>query len=327
MIISRAPLRLSFLGGGTDFPEYFREHGGAVLATGIDKFSYVTANPFQSHLFDYAIRVSYSSGELARKVDDIRHPVFRECLRFCGLEKDIELHAVADLPAFTGLGSSSSFTVSLLQALRAYQGKYVLPMQLAYEAIHIERHVLKECVGVQDQATAALGGFNVLEFHAEDDIRARPLPLSRARLEEIESHLFIVFTGIKRRAQELEQSKINNLKENTKHLHRLQDLVRVGYDTLTSDASLSKFGELLHQSWEIKQELDNGVSNPQINELYKLGLASGAWGGKLLGAGAGGFLLFCVPPEKQPAIKAAFKDYYSLPVRIAASGSQIIFAS
>jgi len=325
MIISRAPLRISFLGGGTDFPEYFRQHGGAVLATGIDKFSYVTANPFHSHLFEYAIRVSYSVGELAKKVDDIRHPVFRECLRYCGLEKDIELHTVADLPAFTGLGSSSAFTVSLLQVLHAYKGEYVRPIQLAYEAIHIERNVLKECVGVQDQTTAALGGFNVLEFHAEDDIRARPLTLSRARIEELESHLFIVFTGIKRRAQDLEKNKINNLAENCKHLHRLQNLVGQGYDILTSNASLSKFGDLLHQAWELKQLLDSGVSNPEINDLYKKGLTAGAWGGKLLGAGAGGFLLFCVPPEKQPAIQAAFKDYHNLTVRLAAPGSQIIF--
>ena len=327
MIISRAPLRISFLGGGTDFPEYFREHGGSVLATGIDKFSYVTANPFQSDLFDYAVRVSYSVGELVKNVNDIRHPVFRECLKYCGLEKDIELHTVADLPAFTGLGSSSAFTVSLLHALRAYQGKYVLPIQLAYEAIHIERNILKECVGVQDQAVAALGGLNVLEFHAEDDIRARPLSLSRARVNEIESHLFLVFTGIKRRAQELELNKINNLKENYKHLHRLQKFVSLGYDILTSDVSLQRFGELLSEAWEIKQLLDGEVSNRQINELYQLGLAAGAWGGKLLGAGAGGFLLFCVPPERHDKIKKVFKGYYSLPFHIAAPGSQIIFAA
>ena len=193
MIISRAPLRISFFGGGTDFPEYFKTQGGAVLATAIDKYSYVTASTFYSHLFDYSVRVSYSKVELGKAIDELQHPVYRECLRYCNLTKDIELHAVADLPSFTGLGSSSTFTVSLLQVLHAYKGEYVPPLKLAYEAIHIERKVLGECVGLQDQATAALGGFNVLEFRAEDDIRVTPLQLNKQRILEIEQNLFLVF--------------------------------------------------------------------------------------------------------------------------------------
>lgn len=326
MLISRAPLRVSFLGGGTDFPEYFREHGGAVLATAIDKFSYVTASPFQSHLFNYAVRVSYSKGELVKGIDEINHPVFRECLRFCGYGKDIELHTVADLPAFTGLGSSSSFTVALLHALHAYKGEFVTPIQLAYEAIHIERNVLNECVGVQDQSTAAIGGFNVLEFHAEDDIRVHPLPLSPRRLEEIDAHLFLVFTGITRRAHDLESGKIQSLATNLDHLRGLRNMVDAGYNTLVSSQSLAEFGRLLHESWQLKRNLGGRVSNSEIDELYDRGIGAGAWGGKLLGAGGGGFLLFVVPPEKRSSLVSALADKHEVKVKVSAPGSQIIFA-
>jgi D-glycero-alpha-D-manno-heptose-7-phosphate kinase len=328
MLISRAPLRVSFLGGGTDFPEYFREHGGAVLATAIDKFSYVTASPFHSHLFNYAVRISYSKGELVKNIDEISHPVFRECLRLCGFGKDIELHTVADLPAFTGLGSSSSFTVALLQALHAYKGEFVTPLQLAYEAIHIERNVLKECVGVQDQTTAAVGGFNVLEFRKEDDIRVNRLPLSPARLEEINAHFFLVFTGITRRAHDVEAQKLQKLSDNKPQLHHLRGMVDEGYSILVSGSrSLSEFGQLLHRGWQLKRGLDKQISNSEIDVLYDRGMAAGAWGGKLLGAGGGGFLLFMVPPENRPKLAAALSDKHEVKVHVGAPGSQVIFAS
>lgn len=327
MIISRAPLRISFCGGGTDFPEYFREHGGAVLATAVDKFSYLAASAFQSHLFDYAVRLSYSKGELVRSISDIQHPVFRACLEYCSLEKDIELHAVADLPAFTGLGSSSTFTVSVLHALHAYKGEYVRPLELAYEAIHIERHVLNECVGVQDQATAAVGGFNVLEFHTEDDIRVHPLTLSPKRIEEIEAHLFLIFTGIKRRAHELEAKKIQNLGANGAHLREMRRMVDDGYSLLVSGKPISEFGSLLDKAWLAKRRLDGCVSTPEIDTLYESGIAAGAWGGKLLGAGGGGFFLFIAPPECHQALAEVFSGKHTLDVRINAPGSQIVFAS
>lgn len=326
MIISRAPLRISFFGGGTDFPEYFATESGAVLATAIDKYSYVTASTFHSHLFDYAVRVSYSKGELGKTIDDLQHPVYRECLRYCNLTKDIELHTVADLPAFTGLGSSSTFTVSLLQVLHAYKGEYVAPLKLAYEAIHIERRVLGECVGVQDQATAALGGFNVLEFRAEDDIRVTPLPLTKQRLSEIEQNLFLVFTGIKRRAHNMEEKKIQSIALNMDNLRLMRRMVDQGFELLVSGQSLAVFGALLHEAWVAKRRLDGCVSNPEIDALYDRGIAAGAWGGKLLGAGGGGFLLFVAPPEKRAALAAAFADKHEIQVGIAAPGSQVIFS-
>jgi D-glycero-alpha-D-manno-heptose-7-phosphate kinase len=259
-------------------------------------------------------------------VDDIQHPVYRECLRYCRLDKDIELHTVADLPAFTGLGSSSTFTVALLQALHAYKGEFIPPIQLAYEAIHIERHVLGECVGVQDQATAAVGGLNVLEFRAEDDIRVHRLNLSYRRIEEIESHLFVVFTGIKRKAMEVERRKLNGLANNRETLRSMRLMVDQGYEILSDNRSLSEFGALLDMAWRAKRSLDGSVSNGEIDELYRRGIEAGAWGGKLLGAGGGGFLLFVAPPTVRDRLSQAFASMHRLQIRIDAPGCQVIFS-
>ena len=327
MIISRAPLRVSFFGGGTDFPEYFRTEGGAVLATAIDKFSYVTASPFQSSLFDYAVRVSYSKGELVRSIDEIQHPVFRECLRLLGLDRDVELHTVADLPAFTGLGSSSTFTVSLLDALHRFRGEAVPALQLAQEAVHIERNVLGESVGFQDQTTAAVGGFNVIEFSGESDIRVHPLNLGAARLAELESHLFIVYTGLKRRAAEIESRKLQSLDLNRASLRGLRAMVDRGRDLLVGGGSLAAFGELLHEGWAAKRALDAAVSNAAIDELYARARRAGAWGGKLLGAGGGGFLLFVAPPERHAALRREFSGQFLLDFRINAPGAQLVFSN
>ncbi|EAZ88786.1 GHMP family kinase ATP-binding protein [Crocosphaera chwakensis] len=326
MLISRAPVRISFFGGGTDYPEYFLEHGGAVLATAIDKFSYVTASPFPSHLFDYLIRVSYRKVELVKTVEDIEHKVYRECLKFCGLDKDIELHNVADLPAFTGLGSSSAFTVSLLQALHSFKGEFVKPLDLAYEAIYVERHLVNDRVGCQDQLMSAMGGFNLVEFRTEDDIIVNRVSISPQRLAEFESHLFIVFTGIKRRAAKVVEKQLKRVNDNTETLKQMRKMVDQGWDILTSNQSLSAFGELLDKAWIAKRSLDTVISNPEIDHLYKLGQEAGAWGGKLLGAGAGGFMLFFAPPEVHPKLAKTFANHQVLSVKINAPGSQIIFS-
>ncbi|WP_107667581.1 GHMP kinase [Cyanothece sp. BG0011] len=326
MLISRAPVRISFFGGGTDYPEYFLEHGGAVLATAIDKFSYVTASPFPSHLFDYLIRVSYRKVELVKTVEDIEHKVYRECLKFCDLDKDIELHNVADLPAFTGLGSSSAFTVSLLQALHSFKGEFVKPLDLAYEAIYVERHLVKDRVGCQDQLMSAMGGFNLVEFRTEDDIIVNRVAISPQRLAEFEAHLFIVFTGIKRRAAKVVEKQLKRVNDNTETLKQMRKMVDQGWDILTSNQSLSAFGELLDKAWIAKRSLDTVISNPEIDHLYQLGQEAGAWGGKLLGAGAGGFMLFFAPPEVHPKLAQTFANHQVLSVKINAPGSQIIFS-
>jgi D-glycero-alpha-D-manno-heptose-7-phosphate kinase len=327
MIISRAPVRVSFLGGGTDYPEHFLQHGGAVLATAIDKFSYVTASPFLSELFDYAIRISYRQNELVKRVDDIEHNVFRECLRLLGFERDIELHTVADLPAFTGLGSSSAFTVSLLHALHSFKGEFVTPLQLAYEAIHVERNILHDRVGCQDQAVAALGGFNLIEFRREDDLVVHRLPISPERTREFQQHLFIVFSGITRKAADVAGNQLRRLGDNRATLGRMRAMVDEGWDILTGGRPLCEFGQLLHQGWQAKRSLDGGVSSPEIDEMYRTGLDHGALGGKLLGAGGGGFLLLFAPPEAHDALREAFAGRRNLRVNINAPGSQIIFAS
>ena len=324
MIITRAPLRISFFGGGTDFPEYFSREPGAVLATAIDKYSYVTASHFYSRLFSYSVRVSYSRGEIVKTVDELQHPVFRACLQYCGLTQDIELHTVADLPSFAGLGSSSSFTVALLNALHAFRGQYASPLTLAYEAIHIERQILKESVGCQDQTTAAVGGFNVLEFRAEDDIRVLPLGLGQGRIHELENHLVLVYTGVTRRASEIEARKLQKVDHNRPALRTLRRMVDEGAEILAKGGSLEPFGRLLDQAWQAKRSLDAVVTNDRIEEMYQKGLRAGAWGGKLLGAGGGGFLLFCAPPEAHARLMAAFPEEARVPVRLNADRARVI---
>jgi D-glycero-alpha-D-manno-heptose-7-phosphate kinase len=326
MIIARAPLRVSFFGGGTDYPEYFRDEGGAVLGTAIDRFCYLTASPFPSALFDYSIRVSYRKVELVRCAADLEHNVYRACLQQCAIDKDIELHAMADLPAFTGLGSSSSFTVSLLHALHAFKGEFVRPHDLAREAIHIERDVLADRVGCQDQVLAAYGGFNVVEFRREQDFTVSRLPISPPRLAELEAHLFLVFTGITRKASHVVAQQLENLERNRTQLRRMRSMVDQGFNLLTGPGSLEAFGALLHEAWTAKCQLDSGITNPELDRMYRLGRNHGAWGGKLLGAGGGGFLLFVAPPEAHPGLATAFQSKPSLHVRLNAPGSQIIFS-
>ena len=327
MIITRAPLRISFFGGGTDYPEYFVKEGGAVLATAIDKFTYVTASPFFSDLFDFSVRVSYSKAESARRVEDIEHKVFREALKLCGYEKDIELHTVADLPAFTGLGSSSSFTVTLLQALHCFKGEYLSPLSLAYEAIEVERHRCGDNVGCQDQVTAAVGGFNLLEFLREDDVRVHPLSLSRERREDFQKHLVLVYTGITRRASDLVARQLQRLPGNVPALQRMRAMAEQGWDILAGARPLSEFGSLLHEAWESKRGLDSAISNPEIDRMYAAGREAGALGGKLLGAGGGGFLAFFAPPETHDRLRRAFSPHPTLDFKIGAHGSEMIFAS
>ncbi len=327
MLIARAPLRISFFGGGTDYPEYFLQHGGAVLATAIDKYCYLTASPFPSHLFDYTIRLSYRQVELVKNLSEIEHNVYRECLKFCGLEQDIELHNVADLPAFTGLGSSSTFTVALLHALHSFKGEFIRPLDLAYEAIYVERKLLHDKVGCQDQLMAAVGGFNLVEFRTETDIIVHRVTISPQRLAEFEQHLFVVFTGIKRRASQVVAQQLKKVGDNTDTLKQMRGMVDQGWHLLTSNKSLSAFGELLDKAWQAKRSLSNVISNPEIDALYQQGKDAGAWGGKLLGAGAGGFLLFFAPPEVHPQLQKTFAKNQVFSIKINAPGSEIIFAS
>ncbi len=325
MIITKTPFRISFFGGATDYPEYFTKHGGAVLGTAVDKFAYISVTPFYSRLFDYSIRLAYRQVECVKSLDEIKHAPFRECLRWCRITQDIEVDYTAELPAFSGLGTSSSFVVGLLNALYAYQGKSVRPMELAYQAIEIEREVLKETVGCQDQTFAAVGGFNVLEFRATDDIVVHRIPLSSERIEEFEAHLLVLFTGIRRRASDIAAKQVKRVDINRERLKRMREMVDEGFDILTSSCGLMKFGLLLDEAWQLKSQLDESVSNDAIRNIYKEGKRAGALGGKLLGAGGGGFFLFFVPPEKKKAVREQL-GLEEIPVKVNAPGSHIIHA-
>jgi D-glycero-alpha-D-manno-heptose-7-phosphate kinase len=327
MIITRTPLRVSFFGGGTDFPEFFQEEGGAVVSAAINRYSYQIVSEFPSSLFDYAIRVSYSRGELVKTVAEIQHPVFRACLQRCGLERDVELHVATDLPAFTGLGSSSSFTVGLLHALHAFKGDRVLPSHLAQEAVHIEREILQECVGLQDQYAAAYGGFNLMEFPAKGEPKVSHIPISLPNLEMLQKNLLLVFTKIKRKAVEIEKSKMPSMRSQRSTLGRIRDMARESSRLFESKGllDLAALAELLEEGWSLKKSLSPLVSNAEIDEYYSLAKKAGAVAGKILGAGGGGFLMLLAPPETHPAIIRAFAGHHSLHVELGAHGSEVIF--
>ena len=233
---------------------------------------------------------------------------------------------MADLPAFTGLGSSSTFTVCLLHALHSFKGEFLRPQELAVEAIHVERHILKENVGCQDQVLAAFGGFNLVEFRTENEFVVNRVPLSPQRLAELERRLFLVFTGIRRKASDIVAPQLKRVQENVPALRAMRAMVYEGYDLLTANRPWREFGKLLDRAWQAKRTLDGGVSNAEINQMYERGLEAGAWGGKLLGAGGGGFLLLFAPEEAHPKLREAFSDRPTLQVRINAPGSQVIFS-
>jgi D-glycero-alpha-D-manno-heptose-7-phosphate kinase len=326
MILTRAPLRVSFFGGGTDYPTHFLEHGGAVLGSAIGQYSFITASQVQSKgLLDYSIRVTYREIELVREAAQLRHIPIREALRHCGYERDVEIHHIADLPAKTGLGSSSSFVVALLHALRFLSGRTLSGLDLAYEAIAFERQVLKESVGCQDQVFAAVGGFNMVEFRREDDIVIHPLPVSRARLLELESCLMMFYTGLERRAEDVVKAQLASVAVNRDRYRRMRAQVDRAYDLLTGNAPLSFFGELLDSAWKEKRALHSVISNSSVDAMYAKAMEAGALGGKLLGAGAGGFMLFFVPPDRQRRVEAALADHCLIRPHLDAPGSTVIF--
>jgi D-glycero-alpha-D-manno-heptose-7-phosphate kinase len=324
VIIVQTPLRVSFFGGGTDFPEFFREHGGAVLGTAIDKYIYHSVTAFPSRLFDYSIRLAYRKVECVAKLDDVEHAPFREVLRFMNIDRDVEISLAADLPSSSGLGSSSSFTVGLINALMAFKGRFISQSELATTAIHIERNILREVVGFQDQVLAAYGGLNVVRFVKDDEFVVHRVALSKARQTELTESLLMFFTGITRSACNIEKCKLENLPNVRGQLKRMLYLVDEGHNILTGNQDLSAFGSLLDRTWNEKRMLAANVSNPQIDGMYERGCAAGALGGKLLGAGGGGFLLLFVPPERKERVRRALAEYYEVPFSISARGSGVV---
>jgi D-glycero-alpha-D-manno-heptose-7-phosphate kinase len=324
MIVSRTPFRISFFGGGTDYPTWFRENGGVVLSTAIDKYCYISCRnlpPF----FEHKYRIVYSKIENVRNIAEIQHPAVRAVLDWLKCDKGLEIHHDGDLPARSGLGSSSAFTVGLINAIMALRGQYVTDEKLARDAIHIEQDVLKESVGSQDQISTAYGGFNRIQFMTDDTFKVTPVVLSSARVERLEQHLMLFFTGISRFSSDIAKSKIDNLRDRQTELRRMEEMVGEALNILGQQSeSLDDFGRLLDESWQYKRSLSTKVSTPFVDEIYEEARRAGALGGKLLGAGGGGFMLFFVQPEQRNALRERLQKHIHVPFGFESSGSRVV---
>lgn len=325
MIISRTPFRISFFGGGTDYPRWYNEYGGRVLVTSINKYCYITLR-YLPPFFDHKYRIVYSKRETVKNISEIQHPSVRETLRFMNWGYGVEMHHDGDLPARIGLGSSSAFTVGLLNALYALKGKMVTKRQLALEAIHIEQDKIKENVGSQDQTIAAFGGFNKIEFGGEQHIQVRPITLDAEKIQLFQEHLMLFFTGFARTASEIAGEQIKKTPEKKNELKKMSEMVDEAISVLNGNSSdITDFGKLIHETWMIKRTLTNKITTPYIDKIYETAIKAGALGGKLLGAGGGGFILFFVKPESQPKVKEKLKKLLYVPFKFDNSGSQIIY--
>jgi len=323
MIITRTPFRISFVGGGTDLPEFYRLESGAVVSTAINKYMYVIVNK----RFTDAIRVSYyAKTEIVDSVDEVKHPLVREALKRVGITRGIEIASIADVHAGAGLGSSGSFTVGLLNALYAYKGELKSAEELAREACHIEIDILGEPIGKQDQYIAAYGGFRYIQFNSDESVFTEPIIWSPENKEELVQNLLLLYTGDVREASSIlrEQKEKTQQSDKMDCLKKLRDMASELKGRLNDNASSDIFGEILHQGWMLKKQLASGVSNDKIDEYYEKAASAGALGGKVLGAGGGGFLLLYCPKQKQPQVKEAL-SLAQLEFSFEPEGSKIIY--
>ena len=327
MIISRTPFRISFFGGGTDYPIWYEDHGGHVISATINKYCFITAR-YLPPFFKYKYRIRYYEHEETKKLDDIKHPSVRECAKYLNIDKGIEIVHNADLPAQSGLGSSSTFTVGLLNTLHALQNYMPTKRELALEAIHVEQNLIGESVGSQDQTAAAFGGLNKISFNGTNNIDIEPIIISNERLSALQDNLMLFFTGFVRNASEVAKTQIEVTPQKEKELNTMMGICGEGLKRLTdSKQSLEEFGKLLDEQWKIKRSLTDQISNKDIDAIYAAGIGAGALGGKLLGAGGGGFMLFYVPKDKQNAVKEVLKSKLFVPFRFEFTGSKIIYYS
>lgn len=327
MIITRTPFRVSFFGGGTDYPIYYKEHGGAVLSTTINKYCYINCR-YLPPFFDYKYRIRYTMREETKNVSEIKHPSVRECLKFVNAEKGIEMVHTSDIPARSGIGSSSAFTVGFLNALYALSGKMVTKRQLAREAIHVEQSIIKENVGSQDQVAAAFGGINKIEFGGDREFYVTPITIKENKLNKLQDSLMFFYTGLVRNASEITGEQINATPSKKKELDLMVEMVDEAVNILNADSDdINDFGKLLHESWKIKRSLTNLITNDKIDQIYDAAIKAGALGGKLLGAGGGGFVLFYVPPACQARVKEKLRNLLLVPFRFENLGSQVIMYS
>ena len=325
MIISRTPYRVSFFGGGTDYPSWYLKNGGEVLSATIDKYCYLSCR-YLPPFFEHKIRIVWSKNELCQYVSEIIHPSVRSTLEYLALKTEgLEIFHQGDLPARSGVGTSSSFTVGLLHAIYGLQGKIIDKQQLAEKSIHIEQNLIKETVGSQDQVSVSYGGFNHISFLKNGSFIVSPMIIDQNREKELNQHLMLFFTGVARTAEEVANSYVGDIDENGKQLQSMQKMVGEAIAILTGGGSLEDFGELLHKAWLHKRSLSKLVSNQYLDELYSVARKAGAIGGKLCGAGGGGFMLLLVPPEKQSDLKKKFEKLIHVPFNFENEGSRIIF--
>ena len=326
MIITRTPFRISFFGGGTDYPAWYREHGGAVLSTSINKYCYITVRHL-APIFPYKYRIRYTHQEEAMSLAEIQHTSVRECMKFLNFfDTSIEMQHNADLPAMIGLGSSSSFTVGFLHALYTMGGKKVSKQQLAEEAIHVEQEYCREHVGSQDQTIAASGGLNKIEFSKDGSIHVAPLSIIREKANRLADHCMLIYTGQSRVASEIAAEQIKNTPAKNNELDLMRQMVDEAMSILASKQDrFQDFGTLLHESWQIKRTLSSKITNPLIDAMYEEALKVGAYGGKLLGAGGGGFLLLFVPPELQRRVREHFEKSIFIPFAFEQEGTQVVY--
>mgnify|MGYP000861090771 CR=1 FL=1 len=324
MIISRTPLRMSFAGGGSDLPVFYRRYGGCVVSTAINKYVYITVNP----KFDQRIRLSYSRTEEARTVEKIRHPLVREALKMLGIQGGLEITSVADIPAKgTGLGSSSSFTVGLLNALHAHTERHASAQQLAEESCEIELDRCAEPIGKQDQYAAAYGGLNFIRFNPDDSVTVEPIICRKETIRQLEQNILVFYTGLTRSASAIlrhQGAEVGGTKKKQRLLQRMVSLAESLKQELQQN-NLPAFGEIIHENWELKRQLSSGISTPAIDTWYRKARQAGALGGKLLGAGSGGFLMFYAPSERHPAIRQALGELRPIEFGFEPQGSRIIF--
>lgn len=324
MIITKTPYRISFFGGGTDHPAWFRDNGGKVLSTTFDKYCYISLRQLPP-FFEHKYRIVYSLIENINNLEDIQHPAVREVLKYLQYSVGLEIHHDGDLPARSGLGSSSAFTVGLLNAMNALEGKFVSAENLAKTAIHIEQNLIKECVGSQDQVAASYGGFNQVDFYRDGNFAVEPMIITQERKSNLNDHLMLFFTGISRFSSEVAESQISNMSNCSSQLNELQSMVDDGIRILTNtNTPLEDFGRLLDSAWQIKRSLSNMVSNTKLDNLYKAAIKAGAIGGKVMGAGGGGFVLFYVKPENQVKVKEALVELTYVPFKFENTGSKVV---
>ena len=322
MIISQTPFRMSFFGGGTDMEEYFKEYGGAVLSTSFDKYCYVNVRHLP-RFFDYSTEVSYSKTERVTSVDDLQHPAIRNAMKMLDMH-EIRLTYEADLPARSGLGTSSSFAVGMLNAFYALKGKYADKKRLADEAIYLERVLCNEAGGWQDQIAASFGGFNRINFNA-DGYEVLPLIISPEKKKQLNNNLLMFFTGFTRFSSDVQKANGLDKRDKIRQLQEMYSLVDDAENVLTDkNCDLDEFGRLLDHTWKLKRQTGAAVSTDSIDGLYAKGIKAGALGGKLLGAGGGGFLVFYVQPEYQKAVKEAMSDLMYIPFEFENGGTRII---